>query len=137
VLVDVVQILEQRFLKRFRDYAAQLEIDFVHVRATARSYSVGSLTPFQGHTISLECFFPDASPEESDNVAICIGVKHLKTEPMLCNASVEWGEHGGTELDLLEEPLPCSPEAIETIEAAVPQLFDALRTAIARRCEQR
>jgi hypothetical protein len=130
--VDVVQTLEERFLNRFRDDAAQLEMDFVQVRATARSYSVGSLTPFQGHTISLECFFPAASPEESDNVAICIGVKHLKTEPMLCNASVEWGEPGGTELDLLEEPLPCSPEAIGIIEAAIPQLFEALRFAVSR-----
>ena len=135
--MDVIQTLEERFLKRFRNYAAQLEMDFVRVRATAHSLSAGSVTPLQGHTICLECFFPDASPEESDNVAICIGVKHLKTEPVLCNASVEWGEPGGTELDLLEEPLPCSPEAIGIIEAAVPQLFEALRVAVSRRCKPR
>lgn len=129
----MIQTLEERFLGRFRQYAAQLEADFAHVRATARSYSVGSLTPFQGHTICLDCFFPDASPQESDNVAIRIGVKHLTTEPMLCDASVVWGDPGRTELDLLEEPVPFSSEAVEALEAAAPKLFEALRIAVARR----
>ena len=83
--------------------------------------------------ICLDCFFPDASPQEADNVAICIGVKHLTTEPLLCDAAVEWGDPGGTELDLLDSPVPCTLEAIKAIEEAAPRLFEALRIAIARR----
>ena len=86
--------------------------------------------------ISLDCFFPDALPQEADNVAICIGVKHLTTKPMLCDASVEWGNPGGTELDLLEEPVPCTSAAIEACAEAAPRLFEALRIAVARRRHQ-
>ena len=34
--VNVIQTLEERFLGRFREYAAQLEVDFDHVRAVAQ-----------------------------------------------------------------------------------------------------
>ena len=59
----MIQTLEERLLGTFsaRNITAQLEADFTTSRATARSYSVGSLTPFQGHTICLDPFlFPDA-----------------------------------------------------------------------------
>ncbi len=135
--VDVIETLEERFLGQFREYAAQLEVDFIQVRARAHSLSVGSSTPFQGHVICLECFFPEASRQEADTVAICIGVKHLTTEPMLCDSSVVWGDPRGIELELLEDPVPFTSEAIQAIEEAAPTLFEALRMAVARRCEPR
>ena len=130
----MIQTLEERFLGRFEEFAAQLESDFAQIRAMAYSGPVGSLTPYQGYDVGVDCCLPDASPQESDNVALSIGVMHLTTEPMLCEASVGWGAPNAyTELDLLEESVPLSSEAIEAIEAGVPKLFEALRIAVARR----
>jgi hypothetical protein len=132
--VDVIQTLVERFFGRFEEFAARLESDFAQIHAKAYSGPVGSLTAYQGYHVCLDCFFPDASPQDSDNVAINICVMHLTTEPMLCEASVGSGAPNAySELDLLEEPVPLSAEAIAAIEAGLPKLFEALRIAVARR----
>ncbi len=64
---------------------------------------------------------------EPDNVALAIGVRHLTTQPMLCTAEVCWGQ-GGPDggLDILPEPVPWSLQAVQALEARLPELLESL-----------
>src|SRR6185369_2832057 len=94
------------------------------------SSPVGSLSEYQGHDVGIDCLNPYAPPDETDNVALSIGVKHLTTDPILCEASVCWGAGGpptgapAIHLDLLPEPVPWSLAALEVIEARLPELIE-------------
>ena len=130
---DVIADLEMRFLSRLEILKGQLETSYPNYQLKVWSSSVGALTEYQGHCVGLECIFPDASAHESDNVAIVIGVKHLTTNPLLCDASVGWGQGAspGIQLDLIEDPQPYSDAPVAEVESRMSELAAVFERAVA------
>ena len=129
----IVEELERRFLPAFRTVAEELRREFPGIRITTWSSPVGSATSYQGHTLGIDCLFPHAPSDQSDNVGLSIGVMHLTTEPKLCDASVCWGAEAGEGChgaDLIEAPIPYSTTALDQIEAGLPLLYEALASAL-------
>jgi hypothetical protein len=116
----IVAELERRFLPVFRAEAARLQCEFPSVKIGAWSGSVGSKTSYQGYDVGIDCEFPDATDDQPNNVALCIGVMHLTTNPKICEAGLE----------LLDSPIPYSLAELDRIEAQLPKLLNALETAI-------
>ena len=124
----IVEELESRFLSVFRAKANQLQSEFPDARITTWSLPNGSATSLQGHDLGIDCVFPDAPDNESDNVALLIGVMHLTTEPKICDAGVGWGSPA--DIELIESPVPYSEMALNEIEAKLPLLYEALTSAL-------
>ncbi len=129
----VVAELENRLLPRLAEAARQIEQDFAPVRARSWSAPVGSLTEYQGHTVGLECYFPDAPPDAPGSLGLDISVRHLSTAPELAGAYVAWNSPSGAcEIDLIEQPVPYSAEALTSLEARLGELIAAVRRAVGR-----
>jgi hypothetical protein len=130
---EVVAELERRFLPRLGEAARQIERDFPAARVRLWSGAVGSATDYQGHTVGLECYFPDAAADMPDSLALEISVQHLTTAPELAEAYVAWNHPSGAcEIDLVESPVPYSAEALAAVEGRFGELVEAVRRAVAR-----
>ena len=129
----IVEELERRFLPAFRTVAERLRHEFPGIRITTWSSPTGSATSYQGHDLGIDCLFPDAPSDQSDNVALYIGVMHLTTEPKLCDATVCWGAGAGEGChgtDLFDSRIPYSAAALDQVEAGLPLLYEALASAL-------
>ena len=130
---EVVAELERRLLPRLAEAAQQIERDFPAARARPWSAPVGSATEYQGHTVGLVCYFPDASADMPDSLGLDISVRHLTTAPELAEAYVAWNHPSGScEIDLFESPVPYSTEALAALEARLGELVEAVRRAVGR-----
>ena len=94
-MAEVVAELERRFLPQLAEAAHQIERDFPPARARPWSAPVGSATANQGHTVGLECWFPDAPSDMPDSLGLDISVQHLTTTPELAEAYVAWNHPSG------------------------------------------
>jgi hypothetical protein len=130
---EVVAELERRVLPQLGEAARQIERDFPAARARPWSAPVGSATAYQGHTVGLECYFPDAPADRPDSLGLEISVWHLTTAPELAEAHVVWNHPSGAcEIDLVESPVPYSAEALAAVEGQLGELVEAVRRAVAR-----
>jgi hypothetical protein len=85
------------------------------------------LTEYQGHDVGIDCVNPAALESEPNNVALIIGVQHLTSQLLLCEAHVVWGSGGPVGgIDLLPKPVPWSEEVIHGIENQLPDLIRSL-----------
>lgn len=131
--VGVVDELERRFLARLEESAAQLQRQYPQLTINTWSSATGSLTEYQGHDIGIDCLDPEAPQGEPDNLCLIIGVKHLTTEPLLCEACVGWGAGGPADgLDVLPEPVPWSPATLQMVDDRLPDLLQSLREELGR-----
>jgi hypothetical protein len=93
---------------------------------------VGSLTNYQGHDLGIDCLLTDATPDQADNVALSVEVRHLTTTPLM-DAAVCWGHPSGhVEAELFPDPVPMSSETLDKLEAHLPILYDAVELALKR-----
>src|SRR3954466_11905116 len=99
--MGLVDRLEAEFLPQLRSLEAVLRERHPDLKFTTGSASTGSLTNYQGHTIHIECLFPDRGVNESDNVALTIDVCHLDRVPQIM-ADVCWGHPDGMLEDSLD-----------------------------------
>ena len=130
---EVVAELERRFLPRLAEAARQIERDYPPVGARPWSAPVGTATECQGHTVGLECWFPDTPADMPDSLGLDITVWHLTTSPELYQAYVAWNHPSGAcEIDLIESPIPYSPTALAALEDQFGELVAAVRRAVAR-----
>jgi hypothetical protein len=128
---DVVAELERRLLPYLTEAARQIELDFPAARARASSTPVGSLTEYQGHTVWLECWFPDGGVP--DGLGLAVTVRHLTTAPELDQAYVAWDHPSGAcEIDLIQSPIPYSTESLAALEGRLGELVAAVRRAVSR-----
>ena len=129
---ELIGELESRFLTKCRGECGRLSEIFTDYKFNTWSNEVGSLTLLQGHDVGVECLFPDASANQANCVAIIVGLKHLTTEPMLCEASVTWGAGISPDIsaDLIDDPIPATSENFDMIEEQFPQLVRELENAI-------
>ncbi len=134
---ELMRILEERFRPRLHEYADQLRAANPDCRIHVTSSPVGSRTEYQAHALAIDCLLPNIPYDETDDVALSIIFTHLDRDAKL-HADVCWGS-GDCELDFREGwrnsdewPL-ATPETLDELEAILPALFHALRTALNRR----
>jgi hypothetical protein len=128
----VIKELEDRLLPKLRKFAEEISEQFPTVKATVWSAPVGSLTDYQCHDLGIDCLLSDVGPDETDDVALSIGVKHRATTPLL-EAGVYWGAPSGhVEIELFPDPIEATAETIQELEAGLPLLYDAIKTAVRR-----
>jgi len=134
----VVETLEAKLLVPFENLAKRLSNQFPNVRTQVYSYSVGSLTEYQGHSIGVECLFTDASLNETDNVALSVDLAYLTTQPRI-SAGVGWGHPSGHSEALFgvggisPEWDEVSDEILEKLYADLPRLYEVFIEAVRRR----
>jgi hypothetical protein len=91
---DLVKTLEMRYLPLLKRLASELAGRYPGLRLNVYSSSSGSKTSYQGHSISLECIFPEQPVDQPDNVCLAINLCHLSTSPRIM-ADVVWGHPSG------------------------------------------
>lgn len=130
--MDAVAQLEAFFLPLLQEEEKRLSAEYPTFKFNVWSLSVGGHTDYQGHDVGIECTFPDAIDDEADSVALIVGVKHLTTAPVICEASVGWGsgEHPQVASDLLETPIPLSQEALQALATQLPALLQTFWEAL-------
>jgi hypothetical protein len=132
-VTNVVQELEKRFLPDLQKVAEEIAEQFPRVKATVWSSPVGSLTDYQGHDLGIDCLLTDTRPEQTDNVALIIGIGHLTTTPLIDQAGICWGAPSAhVEAELFLDPIEVTAETLQELEARLPLLYDALQTAVRR-----
>src|SRR5262249_26648601 len=90
----VVEELEKRLLPGIRKVGEQITEEFPRVKATVWSSPVGSEADCQGHDLGIDCLLTDAGLDQTDNIALIIGVGCLTTTPLI-DADVCWGHPSG------------------------------------------
>ena len=133
--MSVVIELEAVFLPLLQEAERAIAREYPQFRFSGGSCSVGGQTEYQGHRLWLECQFPNAAEGEADSIAILVGVKHVTTEPMLCEASVEWGNGQSSEFtrELLQQPVPLSSQALQEAAKGFPELVREFKRAVEAR----
>jgi hypothetical protein len=129
----VAEKLERTLTAPFKEVAERLSNQFPNVVANVFSGSVGSLTEYQGHHIGIDCLLTDAPADQPDNVALCVDLRHLTTNPKI-DAGVVWGHPSGhVEAEFRPEPLEVSGEVLRGLYAELPRLYEGLVEAVKRR----
>ena len=130
--MDCIKALEKTFLERLTATRQELSSQYPQLQFKTWSSSVGGNTTLQGHNLGLEVLIPQSADEHADNVALCIGVRHLDREPQIDDASVCWGlgEHPNIELELVTEPIPFTESNLRFIDDQYPKLAETLEQAI-------
>ena len=130
--MHAVTELERVFLPLLQEAERVAASEHPQFKFNVGSSSVGGLTAYQGHTVWLECMFPDASDDEADSVAIMVGVKHITTEPKLNEASVAWGNgyHPEYTLELFEQPVALTEEQLQQTAMRFPELLRVFKSAL-------
>jgi hypothetical protein len=130
--VHCVAELEAVLVPPLQAAAEQLRREYPSFKFNVWSWSVGGATAYQGHDTGLECMLPDASNHEADCVAVVVGTKHLTTEPILVEASVVWGNghHPEQGVELIETPVPLTPESLRAVASRLPELLAVFRNAL-------
>jgi hypothetical protein len=131
-VANLVQDLESRLLPGLQRVAQEITQQFPRVKAMVWSASVGSRTDYQGHDLGIDCLLTDARQDQTDNLALVIGIAHVTTVPSI-EASVCWGAPSGrTEAELFPASTEVTPEIVHELEERLPLLYEALREAVGR-----
>ena len=128
----IVSQLEATFLPLLNQAIGELTRDFPRLVFRVWSSSTGSETSYQGHDLGIECKFPDAQSEETNCVAMEVGIWHIAASPEFNSFGVVWC-HGNAPSDsdeLLDRPIPVSPQSLSQLATAFPNLEAAFRRAI-------
>ena len=130
--MSAVAKLERAFLPLLQEAERATASEYPEFKFNVGSSSVGGLTEYKGHIVWLECRFPDAADHEADSVAISVGVKHITTDPKLCEASLEWGngQHPQVTLELLEQPVALTEQSLLEATVRFPELVHAFHRAL-------
>jgi hypothetical protein len=124
--------LERRLLPSLRAAEAEINAAFPGVQARVWSLPVGQATDSPGHVIALSCFFPEAPPNQSDEVTLQVCIGSVRGPGPSLDAAVIWGYPGQLEADLFPGPVAMSEDALRQLEAELPRLLEVLRTAVTR-----
>src|SRR5438132_11169374 len=112
--MDPVSEPRVKVLPLLHAWAKQLQTAHPDVTVEVWDSTTGSLTPWQGHDVGIDCVFKGRDLDQSDNVALFVSLCHLGTEPMIDSADVVWGHPSGhLEASLLEGRIMISAEINE------------------------
>jgi hypothetical protein len=130
--LDLIRDLERRFLPRLRSAGAEIGAAFPEVRVQGWSQTHGQKTDSPGHVIGLSCVFLRARADQPDEVVLELCFGDVFGAAPTVDVDVIWGHPGQLELDLFPGKVTLSSQALDTIEAALPRLVEALRVAVRR-----
>ena len=130
--LDPIKDLEETFLPRLQLARDSFAAMYPSLQFNVWSSPTGSLTEYKGHDVGIECMFPDALGDQSNCVAIMLGVKHLTSSPLLCDANVEWGQgdHPDIRVDLLPTPVAYSQNTLNAVSTQFEQLLEVFSRAV-------
>ena len=130
--------LDDMFLPTLEQAAADMRQRFRDVQFQVWRCPVGSATQFEGYDIGLECCFPVASPDQSDNVALTISLANVSVRPKIM-AEVVWGHPSGhgeaawrDDWQSSHDWPEANPETLRHVAEALPRLLRAFEEAVAR-----
>ena len=135
-MADPLAYVLGAFEGRFRELAAELADRHPEARFSVGSWPVGTATGYHGHTLAVECLWPDRGPDDPDNVALGVHLGHLTTTPRV-NADVCWGQ-GPTEAEFDSEWASsddwpeATPAVLDRLSARMPELMEEFRRVVAR-----
>ncbi|MEP6900799.1 MAG: hypothetical protein ABJA66_03555 [Actinomycetota bacterium] len=127
-------------MPEFEEIAEKIRQEIPNVIVTVSSDTIGSQTQFQGYDFWIECLFT-SDYEETDNVALTVGLGHLTTTPRI-EAGVIWGYPSGKGEEASfrnwggifpNEGIIVSDEVLEDLYRDLPRLYEALFEALKRR----
>lgn len=130
--MDVAKEIEKCFLPLCQSIVDRLSKIYPQYDFTTWSSSTGSLTEYQGYDVGVECVFPQAKDNQANCVAITIGVKHLKSIPVICEASVGWGAGCDPDvgMEVIDEPIHATKEAIDNLKMHFGKLTECFEQAV-------
>src|SRR4051794_37378364 len=134
---EVVRDLVLLFLPALRAAGAEISAGFPGVRAQAWSQPHGQATDSPGHVIALSCLFPDAPPDQPDQVTLELCFGGVRGPSPAVEAGVIWSYPGQVEADLFPGAVALSEGALRRIESGLPRLVEHLRAAVRRGRPQR
>ncbi len=134
--MSTITDLEGHYLPVFRKMAGEISAEFPRVHTNVWSYAIGALTDYKGHGLGLECAIPaeisdPAVQAQMEFVALMINIKHLTTQPLIDTVLVSWGS-GQVEASLAPESVAITQANLDEIDRHLPELFKALKSAVAR-----
>jgi hypothetical protein len=124
--------LERRFLPALRAAEAEINAGVSGVRAAVWSQHFGQATDSPGHVIALSCFFPNAPPDQPDEVSLELSFGGVTGPNPTVEADVVWGHPGQAEADLFPRPVPLTEESLRRVEIELPRLIEVLWSAVRR-----
>lgn len=131
--MDVVDLLRARLLPALRVGADRVRASSPDVVVSVWERSEGSGPDRRGHELGLECLVDGGPDDQSDVVALTVGVSHLDSVPLLCSADVAWDHpEGRVEASLLAAPILCSVTALDDVVGRLPELLRAMTLAVER-----
>jgi hypothetical protein len=125
------QELQDRLAAPLRVLAAEIAGEFPSVRVV-ESFST---LPARSNSclLGLSCILAATRPSQPDLVDLSISVTDLTTTPRIDSADVCWGHPSGwVELEVFEEPVVLTDEAVGKLREQMPNLAAALRRALRR-----
>jgi hypothetical protein len=134
----LVEQIERLFLPEVQGVASEMRGRYSSLQFNVWHAPEGSLTDYQGYSLGIECVFPRAAANASNNVALSVGVCHLASAPKLM-ADVVWGHPSG-EVEAafpenrhsINEWPEATPEAVQELNRVFPKLIQAFQTAVQR-----
>src|SRR5207248_786896 len=121
---ELVRELEWRFVPALRAAETEINAGFPGVRAGVWSQPHGQATDSPGHVIALSCVFPDAPPDQPDEVTLELCFGGVRGPSPTLEADVVWSYPGQLEADLFPGTVAMSAEALGQIEAELPRLLE-------------
>jgi hypothetical protein len=134
----LVEQIERLFLPEVQGVASEMRDRYSSLQFNVWHSPEGSLTDYQGYSLGIECVFPRAAANTSNNVALSVAVCHLASIPKLM-ADVVWGHPSG-EVEAafpdnrhsINEWPEATPEAVQELNKVLPKLIQAFQTAVWR-----
>lgn len=131
--MDSVSQLRAGLLPILQIWEQELRSEHPDVTTNIYDWAVGNLTDWNGHDIGIECILNDVAPDSADNLALSVSLKHLHKTPSFVSADVVWGHPSAyIEASILPECVEYSPDHLAKLIKQLPELFAALKQAIAR-----
>ena len=125
--MNSASILEAEMLPILKEHAEILSQRYRHLKVNTWSSCVGGNTELQGHNLGIECLNHNVASNETDNIALCIGIKHITTDPKFFECDVCWGHPSGhVVIDCMESDLPFNKDTLDHIKGLLPKLIEAL-----------
>ena len=123
--------LTERVLPKLKEFATTLSDELSGVSARAYTVETSEKAAWRRFELFVDCSLPERPREEPDNVALEITLDLRFDPPRFHSADVCWGHPSGQIVaELPVQGLPYSADSLTSVDAGLPRLFEALRSAV-------
>ena len=124
---EMIEPLEKLYFPILKELASDLSKQYSMLKCVVSSTSIGSETPFQGHSIGIECIFPESVKEQADLLSFSFALCHLNLTPKLM-VDIVWGYPSGhiewalSDCNSYEDWPDVTPALLEQVAGIFPDL---------------